>query len=140
MERLVLKWETAAGLVPKAEIVSTGKKAGIIYYGTSALPMQEAIDLLAAEGIHLDQMRVRAFPFGAEVRGFIEAHDVLFVVDQNRDGQMRQLLVNELSIDPAKLVSIRYFGGLSISADHIQQKVSEHYTTRKLARLTEVKS
>ncbi|MFM7119453.1 MAG: 2-oxoacid:acceptor oxidoreductase subunit alpha [Gammaproteobacteria bacterium] len=79
MERLVTKWETAATLVPKAEIVSRGKKAGIIYYGTSALPMQEAIDLLASEGIHLDQMRLRAFPFGSEVRAFIEAHDVLFV-------------------------------------------------------------
>jgi 2-oxoglutarate/2-oxoacid ferredoxin oxidoreductase subunit alpha len=140
MDRLVQKWETAATLVPKAEISDRGQKAGIIYYGTSALPMQEALDLLGAEGIHLDQMRIRAFPFGAEVRSFIESHDVLFVVDQNRDGQMRQLLVNELGVDPARLVSIRYYGGLSISADHIQGKVSEHYTTRKLARLTEVKS
>lgn len=140
MDRLVKKWETAATLVPKAEIHDRGQKAGIIYYGTSALPMQEALDLLGAEGIHLDQMRIRAFPFGAEVRSFIENHDVLFVVDQNRDGQMRQLLVNELGVDPARLVSIRYYGGLSISADHIQGKVSEHYTTRKLARLTEVKS
>ena len=140
MDRLVKKWETAATLVPKAEIHDRGQKAGIIYYGTSALPMQEALDLLGAEGIHLDQMRIRAFPFGAEVRSFIESHDVLFVVDQNRDGQMRQLLVNELGVDPARLVSIRYYGGLSISADHIQGKVSEHYTTRKLARLTEVKS
>jgi len=140
MDRLVQKWETAATLVPKAEISDRGQKAGIIYYGTSALPMQEALDLLGAEGIHLDQMRIRAFPFGAEVRSFIESHDVLFVVDQNRDGQMRQLLVNELGVDPARLVSVRYYGGLSISADHIQGKVSEHYTTRKLARLTEVKS
>ena len=140
MDRLVQKWETAATLVPKAVISDRGQKAGIIYYGTSALPMQEALDLLGAEGIHLDQMRIRAFPFGAEVRSFIESHDVLFVVDQNRDGQMRQLLVNELGVDPARLVSVRYYGGLSISADHIQGKVSEHYTTRKLARLTEVKS
>ncbi len=140
MDRLVKKWETAATLVPKAEIHDEGQKAGIIYYGTSALPMQEALDLLAAEGIHLDRMRLRAFPFGAEVSAFIDRHDVVFVVDQNRDGQMRQLLVNELEVDPAKLVSVRYYGGLSISADHIQSKVSEHYTTRKLARLTEVKS
>jgi 2-oxoglutarate ferredoxin oxidoreductase subunit alpha len=140
MDRLVLKWQTAARLVPKPEIRSAGHKAGIIYYGTSALPMQEALDLLADEGIHLDQMRIRAFPFGAEVREFIDAHDVLFVVDQNRDGQMRTLLVNELETDPARLISVRYYGGLSISADHIQQKVSEHYTARKLPRLTEVKS
>jgi 2-oxoglutarate ferredoxin oxidoreductase subunit alpha len=140
MERLQLKWRTAASLVPKAEIHAKGHKAGIIYYGTSALPMQEALDLLAAEGIHLDRMRVRAFPFGDEVREFIDAHDTLFVVDQNRDGQMRTLLVNELELDPARLISVRYFGGLSISADHIQRKVSEHFTARKLPRLTEVKS
>jgi len=85
-------------------------------------------------------MRIRAFPFGAEVRTFIDAHDTLFVVDQNRDGQMRSLLVNELDLDPARLVSVRYYGGLSISADHIQRNVSEHYTARKLPRLTEVKS
>jgi 2-oxoglutarate/2-oxoacid ferredoxin oxidoreductase subunit alpha len=140
MERLVVKWQTAATLVPRAEITAQGRKAGIIYYGTSALPMQEALDLLATEGIHLDSMRIRAFPFGAEVRAFIDAHDTLFVVDQNRDGQMRTLLVNELDLDPARLISVRYFGGLSISADHIQRKVSEHYTARKLPRLTEVKS
>jgi 2-oxoglutarate/2-oxoacid ferredoxin oxidoreductase subunit alpha len=140
MERLVVKWRTAATLVPRAEISAQGRKAGIIYYGTSALPMQEALDLLATEGIHLDSMRIRAFPFGAEVRAFIDAHDTLFVVDQNRDGQMRTLLVNELDLDPARLISVRYFGGLSISADHIQRKVSEHYTARKLPRLTEVKS
>jgi 2-oxoglutarate ferredoxin oxidoreductase subunit alpha len=140
MERLSLKWQTAATLVPQALISSKGYKAGIIFYGTSALPMQEALDLLGDEGIHLDSMRVRAFPFGAEVRAFIDVHEVVFVVDQNRDGQMRTLLVNELELDPAGLISIRYFGGLSISADHIQRHVSEYYTARKLPRLTEVKS
>jgi len=140
MERLVLKWQTAATLVPKAEISARGHKAGIIYYGTSALPMREALDLLAAEGIHLDSMRLRAFPFGAEVQAFIDTHDVLFVVDQNRDGQMRTLLINELEPDPARLIPVRYFGGLSISADHIQRNVSEYFTARKLPRLTEVKS
>jgi 2-oxoglutarate/2-oxoacid ferredoxin oxidoreductase subunit alpha len=65
MDRLLVKWRTAATLVPKAEITSTGKRAyGIIYYGTSALPMAEALDLLAEEGIHLDTLRLRAFPFG----------------------------------------------------------------------------
>ena len=102
--------------------------------------MAEALDLLAEEGIHLDTLRIRAFPFGEEVYRFIEDHEVLFVVDQNRDAQMRTLLVNEGDIDPARLVSVRYFGGLSISADTIQEQVSEYYTARKLPRLTEVKS
>ncbi len=140
MERLELKWRTAATLVPKAEIRATGKHAGIIFYGTSALPMEEALDLLADEGIHLDTMRLRGFPFGEEVYRFIEDHEVVFVVDQNRDAQMKTLLVNEGGLDPAGLVSIRYYGGLSISADNIQRQVSEHYTASKLPRLTEVKS
>ncbi len=140
MERLALKWRTAATLVPKAEVSGSGNTAGIIFYGTSALPMGEALDLLAEEGIHLDTLRVRAFPFGDEVYRFIDEHEVVFVVDQNRDAQMRTLLVNEGDIDPARLVSVRYFGGLSISADTIQEQVSEYYTARKLPRLTEVKS
>jgi 2-oxoglutarate/2-oxoacid ferredoxin oxidoreductase subunit alpha len=140
MDRLLVKWRTAATLVPKAEITSTGKRAGIIYYGTSALPMAEALDLLAEEGIQLDTLRLRAFPFGDEVYQFIEDHEVIFVVDQNRDAQMKTLLVNEGGLNPAELVSVRYYGGLSISADEIQRQVSEYYTACKLPRLTEVKS
>lgn len=140
MQRLALKWQTAATLVPKAEIQESGQHAGILYYGTSALPMEEALDLLGEEGIHLDTLRVRGFPFGDEVYRFIDEHEVVFVVDQNRDGQMRTLLVNEGDIDPARLVSVRYYGGLSISADAIQRQVSEYYTASKLPRLTEVKS
>ncbi len=140
MERLLLKWQTAATLVPKAEIHSSGQRAGILYYGTSALPMQEAQDLLAEEGIHLDTLRVRGFPFGAEVYEFIEQHDFVFVVDQNRDGQMKTLLVTEGELDPAKLISVLYYAGLSISADTIRTQVSEYFTAQKLPRLTEVKS
>jgi len=140
MERLLKKWATAATLVPKAEISGNGSRAGIIYYGTSAMPMTEALDLLAEEGIQLDQMRLLGFPFGAEVYDFINRHDTLFVVDQNRDGQMRTLLVNEGDLAPAKLVPVLYYGGLSISADTIVRQVSDYYTRQKLPRLTEVKS
>jgi 2-oxoglutarate ferredoxin oxidoreductase subunit alpha len=140
MERLLQKWTTAATLVPKAEIHATGQRAGIIYYGTSVMPMAEALDLLQEEGIRVDAMRIRGFPFGAEVYDFIAAHDTVFVVDQNRDGQMRTLLVNEGDLDPAKLISVLYYGGLSISADTIQRQVSDYYTRQQLPRLTEVKS
>lgn len=140
MQRLLVKWQTAATLVPEAEIQSTGQRAGIIYYGTSALPMQEAMDLLAEEGIHLDRLRIRGFPFGEEVYKFIDEHDFVFVVDQNRDGQMKTLLVTEGELDPASLISVLYYAGLSISADTIQSQVSEYFTAQKLPRLTEVKS
>lgn len=140
MMRLVRKWETAATLVPAAEIQSSSQRAGILYYGTTALPMAEALDMLGEEGIHLDTIRVRAFPFGEEVYDFIAGHDIVFVVEQNRDAQMRTLLTTEGDLDPARLVSVLYFGGLSISADTIQEQVSEYFTQNKLPRLTEVKS
>ena len=140
MDRLLAKWTTAAGLMPKAEIQETGQKAGIVYYGTSAMPMDEAAGMLQADGIGLDRMRIRGFPFGEEVYRFVERHDPVFVVDQNRDGQMRTLLINEGDIDPAKLVSVRYYAGLSICADDIHAQVLAHYRARKLRRLTGVRS
>ena len=140
MERLQLKWQTARGLVPKAEINGRGGRVGVLYYGTTALPIPEALDKLAVSGIHLDTCRVRAFPFGEEVEAFVADHDLIFVVEQNRDAKMRTLLVNELQTDPAKLIPILYFAGLSISADFIDAQISEYYEEHKLARLTEVTS
>ena len=140
MQRLQKKWKTAATLVPAAEIESKDRRAGIIYFGTTSLPMREALDLLAEEGVQLDTLRLRAFPFGAEVWDFIESHDCVFVAEQNRDAQLKSLLVTEGGIDPARLNSVLYYGGLSISADTIQEQVSDYFTALKLPRLTEVKS
>ena len=140
MKRLEKKWATASTLVPKAELRESGKPIGLIYYGTTALPMAEAIHLLSIEGIDIDSMRIRGFPFGEEVFNFLEKREAVFVVEQNRDGQMRSLLINEGQIDPAKLVPILYYGGLSISADTIQSQISQYYNEQKLPRLTEVKS
>ena len=140
MQRLQLKWQTARGLVPKAEVNSRGSSVGVLFYGTTALPIPEALDKLAVNGVQLDTCRVRAFPFGEEVEAFVADHDLVFVVEQNRDGQMRTLLINELQTNPAKLVAILYFAGLSISADYIDEQVSAYYEEHKLARLTEVTS
>jgi 2-oxoglutarate ferredoxin oxidoreductase subunit alpha len=140
MQRLQLKWQTARGLVPKAEVNSRGSSVGVLFYGTTALPIPEALDKLAVNGVQLDTCRVRAFPFGEEVESFVADHDLVFVVEQNRDGQMRTLLINELQTNPAKLVAILYFAGLSISADYIDEQISAYYEEHKLARLTEVTS
>ena len=140
MERLQLKWQTARQLVPKAEIVGQGGSVGVLYFGTTSLPIPEALDKLAVRGISLDTCRLRAFPFGDEVEAFVAEHDLLFVVEQNRDGQMRTLLINELQTNPAKLIPILYFAGLSISADFIDEQISAYYEDHKLARLSEVKS
>ena len=140
MERLLKKWQTAATLMPKAEIGKRRSRVGVIYFGTTALPMPEALDMLKGEGIELDTCRVRGFPFGAEVVEFVDEHDMVFVVEQNRDAQMRKLLVNEHDFDPQKLVSLTYYAGLSISADFIHSRIAEYFQTHKLSRLTEVKS
>ena len=138
MDRLVTKWRTAAELVPAPEISGHGHRAGIIFYGTTAAPMAEAMARLAGDGAHLDAMRIRGFPFAASVGDFIEHHEFVFVVEQNRDAQMKTLLVNELDIDPAKIVPVLYYGGLAISADAIHERVIDHFDKHNLPRLKEV--
>ena len=140
MERLQKKWQTARTMVPAALIADKGQAVGVLYYGTTALPMPEALDNLAESGIHMDTCRVRAFPFGEEVEQFIASHDLVFVAEQNRDGQMRSLLINELQTNPAKLISVLYYAGLSISADTITEQISDYYIENKLSRVTEVQS
>ena len=140
MQRLLKKWETAATLVPPAEVSGSKESVGIIYYGTSMLPMQEALDRLAEQGIRLDTMRIRSFPFGKEVWQFIAEHDFVFVVEQNRDAQMKTLLVNEGGLNPANLVEVLYYAGLSISADFIADAVATYFDETNRPKLTEVTS
>ncbi len=102
MQRLVRKFETAKSLVP-APIQRNAKERtryGVIYFGSTTAAMSEALVALEADGLHLDTLRLRAFPFSDEVIEFVNAHDQVFVVEQNRDAQMRMLLVNECAIDP----------------------------------------
>ncbi len=126
MERLLKKHNTARSLVPAA----IGRKAdmptrlGAIYYGSTSPAINEADLLLREQGVHLDLLRIRGFPFGKEVDAFIEAHDHVFVVEQNRDGQLRSLLVNELEIDPKKLIKMVHFDGTPISARFISGAIA----------------
>ena len=138
MDRLTKKWRTAASLVPGPELNDQGHRAGAIFYGTTAAPMAEALERLAEDGAPLDAMRLRGFPFAAAVGDFIERHEFVFVVEQNRDAQMKTLLVNELGIDPAVLVPVLYYGGLSISADTIAERIIDHFDKHNLPRLKEV--
>ncbi|MEM7078101.1 MAG: 2-oxoacid:acceptor oxidoreductase subunit alpha [Pseudomonadota bacterium] len=140
MERLLLKWQTARKLVPQAEIDTGRGPVGVIYFGTTALPMPEALDGLAEQGIQLDTCRLRAFPFGDEVEQFVADHELVFVIEQNRDAQMRTLLINELEVDPKRLASITYYAGLSISADFIGAAIADYYAENKLSKVAEVSS
>jgi 2-oxoglutarate ferredoxin oxidoreductase subunit alpha len=125
MDRLAKKWETAKQHVPGPEFYQQEKQSafGMLFFGTTAYAAIEASDLLEAQGITLDAMRVKAFPFNDEVRNFIKDHERVFVVEQNRDAQFKSLLVNELGANPQKLVSVLNYDGYPITADFIQQKI-----------------
>lgn len=140
MDRLTHKWETIRGLVPAAEVEDRNGRAGIIYFGTTTTPMKESLTMLDAHGIALNTLRIRSYPFGPEVAEFVETHERIFLVEQNRDAQMKSLLSLDLGIDPEQIVSILYYGGFSISADYIVDKVMEHYAAHKIPRLREVES
>ena len=125
MERLLHKFDTAKTLVPEAVFTKAEKSTnlGVIHYGTSNASTLEALDYLAADDIHVDSCCVKAFPFTAAVEQFIADHDTVFVVEQNRDGQMRKLIMNECDINPSKLAAVLHYDGMPITASFIQAKV-----------------
>lgn len=140
MERLQKKWATAATMVPKAEIFegSRPRDCGVIYYGTSEAPIPEALAELRLQGIELDAMRVRGFPFGQDVYDFISRHETVFVVEQNRDAQLRTLLMVEGDLDPARLVSVLHYDGMPLPAEVVVRKVTEYFAAQQKPRLSEV--
>ena len=134
MERLLRKLETAKGLVPAPVLRQASQPArqGVLYFGSTAAAMEEALAALEADGIHLDAMRLRAFPFADEVAEFVLAHERVFVVEQNRDAQMRTLLVNECGLDPARLVPVLHYDGSPITARFIADAVREQLAASKV--------
>jgi 2-oxoglutarate ferredoxin oxidoreductase subunit alpha len=128
VERLLRKFATAATLVPQPVLQPAARKTrlGVIYFGSTSPAMQEALEVLAEAGIHVDALRLRAFPFPDSVARFLADHEEVFVVEQNRDAQMRSLLVNELDIDPARLVRVLHFDGTPITARFIAQAIARH--------------
>jgi len=147
VDRLARKWDTAKELVPQPQFWSEppasaggrfadgystswppadagGSDIGVIFFGTSTYAAEEAIEMLAADGITLDAMRPRAFPFGESFVEFVNSHDRLFVIEQNRDAQFRSLMMIELGVDPAKIVSVLNYDGMPITADNIFRQIS----------------
>jgi 2-oxoglutarate ferredoxin oxidoreductase subunit alpha len=126
MNRLMRKWETAKTLVPApvAHPASAPTPYGVIYYGSTSPAMDEAAVILEARGIRLDRLRVRGFPFAGSVTDFVDAHEKVFVVEQNRDGQLRMLLINEAEISPAKLVKTVHYDGSAITARFIVDAIA----------------
>lgn len=128
MERLSKKWDTAKTLVPKPYFYQQKNMSpmGVIFFGTSTYSSEEAIDLLRQQEIVLDAMRIKAFPFNEDVEQFIETHEIVFVIEQNRDAQMRSLLINELEINPKKLIRVLNYDGMPITADKIIEEINKN--------------
>src|SRR5499427_8138761 len=142
MERLLKKFETAKEIVPRPirRSASQATKYGAIFYGSTSPAMDEAIVELAERGHRLDMLRVRAFPFHQDVSDFVADHDFVFVVEQNRDAQLRLLLVNELSHDPVRLVPVPHYDGTPITARFIVRAIAEHLDALKITPLRKVVS
>jgi 2-oxoglutarate ferredoxin oxidoreductase subunit alpha len=135
LDRLSKKWDTAKEILPLPEFYQAQNESniGMIFFGTTTYAALEALDLLKQEeGITLDAMRATAFPFHASVEAFIEAHDQVFVIEQNRDAQFRTLLINELEINPKKLIKVLNYDGMPITADAIRNGIAKHLEAIKL--------
>ncbi len=127
MQRLLRKWDTMKTLMPSPirRDASTSAAHGVIYFGSTTPAMDEALLVLEQQGVHLDALRLRAFPFSDEVMDFIAQHERVFVVEQNRDGQLRSLLINEGQIDPARLPAVLHYDGTPITARFIVDAISK---------------
>ncbi len=137
MQRLLRKFETAKSLVPKPLLYPAEKPArfGAIFYGSTSPAMEEALDVLASRGIHVNALRVRGFPFQDEINDFVASHPWVFVVEQNRDAQLKTLLVNEAKVNPTRLLSVLHYDGTPITARFIVDQIAQHASARTVVPL-----
>lgn len=130
VNRILKKWETAKSYVPAPELYQKEYKSkkGILFFGTTTYAALEAMELFKEEGIELDAIRIKAVPFNETVEDFIEKHDEIFVIEQNRDAQFRSILINEFDTNPDKLIRVLNYDGMPITAktimDFIMEKLS----------------
>ncbi|MEP6634686.1 MAG: 2-oxoacid:acceptor oxidoreductase subunit alpha, partial [Luteimonas sp.] len=127
MQRLLQKFDSAKALVPQPVLrqADVPSRSGAIFFGSTSPAMQEAIEQLQDDGIALDTLRIRAFPFPESVLAFIESHASVFVIEQNRDGQLRSLLINEFGVDPARLIAVLHYDGTPITARFIAGTIAQ---------------
>jgi 2-oxoglutarate/2-oxoacid ferredoxin oxidoreductase subunit alpha len=130
---LLRKFETAKNFVPKPLRKNAPRptRYGVLYFGSTAPAMDEATAALEAQGIDLNLMRVRAFPFSDEVINFILDHDQVFLIEQNRDAQLKTLLISEGAIDPARLISVLHYDGTPVTARSIVNEIAGRWTILK---------
>ena len=128
VDRLSLKWETAKSLMPASRLFqdTNQSKKGLMFFGSTSYAAKEAIDLLKKNGIALDAIQVKSFPFHKDVKAFIDDHSEIMVVEQSRDAQFRTLLINELEVNPEKITSVLDYSGTPITADKIIEQILNH--------------
>ncbi len=141
MQRLQRKLETSKKLLPQPILHRAAKpaKLGAIYFGSTGGSMAEAISKLEAGAVHIDALRVRGYPFADSVLDFIDQHEQVLVVEQNRDAQLRALLIEQFEIDPARLVAILHYDGTPITARFIMRAIGERVHAAEGARLRDDK-
>ena len=136
MQRLLRKFESAKALVPGPVIERAARPtpAAVVWIGSTGAPMAESLSVLEEQGIHLDRMRIRAFPFADAITEFIAAHDHVFVVEQNRDAQLRMMLVNECGIAPDRLIPVLHYDGNPMTARYLTGEIGEKARALGLVR------
>jgi 2-oxoglutarate ferredoxin oxidoreductase subunit alpha len=138
MQRLLRKFGTAKELVPRP--VETRAKQptphGVIFYGSTSAAMREALEALERDGIHLDALRIRAFPFHDDVVEFVKRHERVILVEQNRDAQLRTLLVNEGNLDPARILPVLHYDGTPITARFIHAAITERVSAARIVPMS----
>lgn len=141
MQRLQRKLETAKALLPQPVLHRAAQPAkhGVLYFGSTAPSMDEAIAKLDADGMHMDALRVRGYPFADSVLDFIDQHEQVLVVEQNRDAQLRALLIEQFEIDPARLIPILHYDGTPITARFIVRAIGERVHGAEGTRLRDDK-
>ena len=135
MDRIALKFETAANYLPKPEISNQAKQPlGMIYLGTTTGAIQEVLDSLAKKGIALDTLRIKAFPFHQSVKEFVNDHELVYIIEQNRDAQLKSLLKIECNANEEQMHSILSYNGLLITAQHIERDILDSMNTLENAK------
>jgi len=133
MDRLIKKWNTAKNTVPAPHLYQKENKSpyGVLFFGTSTYSAEEAMDIMGRENVAFDALRLKAFPFNKTVEDFINSHEKVFVIEQNRDAQMRSLLLIELNADPQKLIPVLNYDGMPITAFTIMNQISKNLSPAK---------
>ena len=135
LDRIRRKFDTAQSFVPKPEVTirDKGGKTGLIYFGANTPAVHEALDLLERDGLKINALRIKAFPFTREIASFCAMHERVFVVEQNRDAQMRSLLMTEANIAGDKLISALSYDGMPMTAAFVRGAVLKQLRPSKAA-------